>query len=151
MVGGFYYSGDAVIGTGSLAQGNRFTLFGGDVNLYYDRFNLFAGLSIRSDDAPFPGSPGYSADSHVWFAELDVMVFPWLYPTVRYESWSGQMLNPASTGLNDYSDSQVVPGIVALLRANVKFTLRAGFSKMQSLGATGFQADQVQLQMALGI
>jgi hypothetical protein len=150
-LGAFVYRGSAVLGDGPTTQGNNFTLVGGDANAYCGRFNLFGGVAMRNDDEPFLGTPGLSASSHVWFSELDVSVFPWLFPALRFESWAGESLDPASGLKTRYTDAQFVPGVVALVRANVKFTLRGTIGKLESQGDTKFQPGQVQLLLAVGI
>ncbi len=159
-LGAFVYAGQASLGDPGSPQMNSFTLYGGDFNGYYDRFNLFGGLQLRKDDSPFVTLAGTSAKTTVWFTELDVTVFPWLLPGVRYEVWNGQALNAGN--VVSFSDSQIVPGIVALIRPNVKMTLRASFAKMNTTGEGGngdpiivpgqsVQPGQVQLILALGI
>ncbi len=150
-VGGFVYRGSAVLVTDSSAQGNNFTMAGGDFNAYYGRFNLFGGVGVRMDDEPFLGSPGVSANSTVWFSELDVTLFPWLFPAIRFEYWNGETLDPVSGQKVSYSDTQIVPGIITLVRPNLKFTLLASFARMGSLGNSTYEPGQVQLLMALGI
>jgi hypothetical protein len=161
-LGAFVYSGSAMIGPDSSLQSNSFTLFGGDVNAFYDRYNLFGGVSVRKDNNPFVGSAGLSAKTTTWFGELDVTVFPWLLPGVRYEVWNGQTIDPATGSVISYTDSQIVPGIVALVRPNVKLALRASWEKLASSstdanGAPIFvpgqnlQPGQVSLSLAVGI
>jgi hypothetical protein len=159
-LGAFAYAGEAMLDAGGTPQQNSFTLFGGDYNAFYGRFNLFGGLQLRKDDDPFITMAGTSATSTVWFSELDVTVFPWLLPGVRYEVWDGKGLD-ANSQLASFTDSQIVPGVVVLVRANLKFTLRASFAKMNTAAdANGnpviipgqtMQPGQVQLLMALGI
>lgn len=149
-LGAFAYRGSSRIGSDAASQGSNFTVVGGDFNAYYNRFNLFGGVGIRTDDEPFLGNLGISANSRVWFSELDVTVFPWLFPAIRYESWNSETYDPAS-GKSSYTDAQIVPGIVALVRANVKFTVRASFARMESLGDSEYKAGQVQLLLAVGI
>lgn len=106
---------------------------------------------IRLDDEPFLGRPGVSANSHIWFTERDMTVFPWLLPAVRFESWNGEMLDPTSGEKESYTDVQFVPGVVALVRANVKLTLRASFGKLESEGDTKILPGQVQLLLTVGV
>ncbi len=156
-VGAFAYTGQALLNGGATL--NDFTLVGGDFNAYYGRFNLFGAVQSRKDDNPFLAQSG-SAKSTVMFAELDVTVFPWLLPGVRYEVWDGQALD-ANNNIASFKDSQVVPGIVFLVRPNLKMTLRASFATLNtSPGTNGdpmitpgksMQPGQVQLMMALGI
>ncbi len=159
-LGLFAYTGQALLDAGGTPQSNNFTLFGGDFNAYHGRFNLFGGVQVRKDDNPFLTLSGTSAKSTVWFSELDVTVFPWLLPGVRYEVWDGQALD-GNNNVVSYTDSQIVPAVVFLVRPNLKFTLRAAFAKMNTAAdgngnpvfvpGQSTQPGQVQLVMALGI
>jgi hypothetical protein len=162
--GALAYLGTAVIQPDSLPglPMNNFKVFGGDFNAFYDRYNLFGGLTVRNDDAPIIGM-NKSVSTTTWFAELDVTVYPWLLPGIRFESWSSSAPDPENPGaLISYTDSQIVPGIIALVRPNLKMTLRARFSKMAAnstdgngnpifLAGSSYQAGQVQLLMTIGI
>ena len=161
-VGAFAYGGQAMLDSGGISQLNNFTLFGGDYNAFYGRFNLFGGVQLRKDDNPFLMLSGLSAKSTVWFSELDVTVFPWLLPGVRYEVWNGQGLD-ANNALVSFTDSQIVPGVVFLVRPNLKMTVRAAFAKLNTgadpsgngnpvyISGQSVQPGQVQVLMALGI
>ncbi len=149
-IGAFVYGGNAVIGPDTASQEDAFTEFGADVNAFYDRVNLFGGFGIRHDDQPFVGTLGTSANTNTWFAELDVTVFPWLLPGIRFESWESHTMD-AMGQVVSYTDNQIVPGIVVLIRANVKATLRTSFAKQESLGDTKFQPGQVTLALSVGI
>jgi hypothetical protein len=96
----------------------------------------------------------------VWFAELDYVVFPWLLPGIRYESWSSQTPDIGGTGNSvvSYTEQQIVPGIVFLIRPNVKATLRASFAGKGAVNYTGesvpavsMQPGTVSLALTLGI
>jgi hypothetical protein len=150
-IGAFVYAGNAVIGPDTASQEDTFTEVGADVNAFYDRFNLFGGFGVRHDNQPFVGTLATSANTTTWFAEVDVTVFPWLLPGIRFESWKGHSFDDATGQVVSYSDNQIVPGIVALIRANVKATLRASFAKQESLGDTKFQPGQVMLALSVGI
>ena len=159
-MGAFAYAGESMLDAGGIPQQNNFTLFGGDYNAYYDRFNLFGGVQLRKDENPFLTMSGTSAKSTVWFSELDVTVFPWLLPGVRYEVWNGQGLD-ANNALVSFTDTQVVPGIVFLIRPNLKMSLRASFAKLNTgpdangnpvlIPGQTMKPGQVQVLMALGI
>ncbi len=151
-IGAFFYAGKAVLGPADELQENTFSMVGGDFNGYYDRLNLFGGIGIRHDDQPFVGDPlKQSANSTVWFTELDVVVYPWLLPGIRFESWNGRSIDPTTGLTTSYTDSQIVPGVVALIRPNVKATLRLGFAKLESEGNSSFEPGQVSLALSVGV
>ncbi len=151
-IGAFVYHGNASLGPDSSSQANSFTMGGGDVNMSYDRFNLFGGVGLRHDEHPFidPASAGLGANTTIWFAELDVVAFPWLLPGIRYESWNSDAANGLG-GTATYADRQIVPGVVALIRPNLKMTLRTSIGKLESNGDTKYDISQVMLLIALGI
>jgi hypothetical protein len=165
-IGAFIYSGNALLAAdpstpilgdttfSSIDQANSFKMYGGDINIWYDRFNLFGGIGIRKDDNPFLEAPNLSANTTTAFAELDVVAYPWLLPGVRFESWKSEHAvadanDPAKALTQSYSDVQIVPGIVFLLRPNVKMTVRSSFIKVE--GDSKFQNGQTQLLITLGI
>ncbi len=151
-LGTFAYAGNATLGPDSTQQENTFTMFGADVNAFYDQFNLFGGIGIRHDKQPFLGDPLLqSANTTVWFTELDVTVLPWLLPGLRFESWNSHTLDPVSGQSVSYTDLQVVPGVVVLLRPNVKLALRTMVTKFDSNNDAKWQAGQVSLALAVGI
>jgi hypothetical protein len=153
-IGAFGYWGHASLGPSpdGTTPDNKFGMVGGDVNIFYDRFNLFGGAAIRHDGQPYLSGPGIGINSTVWFSELDVTVFPWLLPGIRYESWQGQALDPETPGGTlSYTDGQLVPGIVFLVRPNVKVTLRGVFAKQFANGDTKLQPGQVAVMLALGM
>jgi hypothetical protein len=154
-IGAFGYWGKSVLGPDStgFAPENKFGMVGGDVNVFYDRYNLFGAVLFRHDGQPYlSGASLPSINSTVWFTELDVTVYPWLLPGIRYEWWRGEAPDQANPGQTvSYTDSQIVPGIVFLLRPNVKITLRASFAKQFINNDTKLQPGQVAALMTLGI
>jgi hypothetical protein len=150
-LGAFAYWGFSFIGPDSTAQDNNMMMVGGDINAYYKRFNLFGGVGIRHDSQPFWGTLGQSAKTTVWFGQLDVTVFPWLLPGIRLESWQSQKMNFLSGGVDSYIDTQIVPGIVALIRPNLKVTLRTSCAKLGLNGGKNFKLNKVMLSFSVGI
>jgi hypothetical protein len=150
-VGAFVYSGSADIGADSMMQSNKFSMVGGDVNASYDRLNLFGGIGIRNDKTPFVGDTLHqSANTTVWFGEADVVIYPWLLAALRYESWKSSMLDPEGAP-KSYNDKQFVPGLIALVRPNVKIALRTTIAKSESLAEKKFEVGQVALTISFGL
>lgn len=145
-VGAYFYRGSSVLGPDTGPQSDKFTMAGGDVNAFYDRCNVFGGIGVRNDDQPFVGTIGSSASTTVWFTEVNYVIYPWLLPGIRYESWKSH-----SDPTTEYTDSQFVPGIVALIRPNLKFILKTTVEKFDSRGDTKFQLGMVSFGIALGI
>jgi hypothetical protein len=166
-VGAFAYTGSAMIPANSSEmmlvgdsvfsandQPNLFKVYGGDVNIWYDRFNLFGAISVRSDNHPFLEAPTLGAKTTASFGELDCVVFPWLLPGVRVESWTSDNAivnptDPTKVQTQQFNELQIVPGIVFLLRPNVKFTVRSSWLK--AAGDNKFQPGQTQFLMILGM
>lgn len=139
VFGGFIYHGNATLGAGAaaadgdegiavknstaklaqtdLTQKDDFTAFGGDAQIFYDRWNVFGGIGIYDHKHPFLGDPGRDATATIGFVEVDYVAFPWLFPWARYES-----LN-----VEGGTTRRISPGFTALLRANVKVQLFADF------------------------
>jgi hypothetical protein len=149
-VGAFVYGGNASLGSSPTPQSNNFTMAGGDINAWYDRFNLFGGVGIRHDESPYldPLSAGLSANTTVWFTELDVVAYPWLLPGLRYESWMSDAPDFAGA-TTSYTDQQFVPGVVFLVRPNVKFALRSVLAKPE--GADKFDFTGVVIALNVGM
>jgi len=67
----------------------------------------------------------------------------------------------ASNGVASFTDSQIVPGVVFLVRPNLKMSVRASFAKLNTgadpngnpviIPGQSVQPGQVQVLMALGI
>lgn len=167
-VGGFVYRGISDLGPDTslvllmdnaqrgTTQSNAFTVIGGDVNWWLDPINLFGGATARTDDQPFLDAPSLSAHTTTWFSELDLQVYPWLLPGVRFESWTSDRAivdpnNAQAVLTSQFHDMQIVPGVVFLVRPNVKLTLRSAFAKLESMGDTGMHATQTQLFVTVGI
>jgi hypothetical protein len=149
-LGAFIYHGNANLS--AVPSVDKFTMGGGDFNAYYDRWNLFGGVGLRHDEHPYtdPASLGLGANTTVFFTELDVVAYPWLLPGVRFESWKSEDADGAG-GTASYTDNQIVPGVVFLVRPNVKFTLRTSFEKDSRWVDSKYELGQVQFLLAVGI
>lgn len=143
---GYKGDGEGVLfeGTGhhadEFAENRDFERYGFDLNAYFKDVNLILGY-VKGDDrlAEFvveeeeEGEEGEEGEEHeeepllvfsevddfeweAWFAELDVVVFPWLHGAVRYE-W----LDPSDPRSEDFE--RYVINLSALIRANVKALL----------------------------
>ena len=125
-VGAFAYKGNALVGIDTNAVENAFTMIGGEVNAWYDRFNLFGSVASRKDNNPFLGFKDKAVSTTVGFGELDVVAFPWLIPCVRYETWSSSRINSMNE-IETFTDQQVKIGGIFVLRPNVTCSILSGW------------------------
>ena len=100
--------------------------FGGDIRFNYADLSLTGGYAYGKDKSKF-----FTDDNpkqNIWFGEADYFFFPWMMGYCRYES-----LRTSNTDNSDinYSDrTRFVPGLVFLVRANVKATIEGQFYTM---------------------
>lgn len=98
-----------------LLEDVRFHRVGVDLSWYIGSLNLFGTYLSGSDELREAGMPS-TETSHTYealFVEGDYVFMPWLVGAVRYEQ-----LDPAAAGADPFR--RVIPGVTALLRANVK-------------------------------
>lgn len=135
-VGGFAYIGFADIKVGDAAQEDNFTMFDGDVNLYMKDFNLHAGAALQSHDQPTASKESMSA-THL-FAEASYVIYPWLVPLVRFETFSLE---------DEDTDMRILPLINILLRPNVKIVIVAEIEKE---GDGDLEAEEIEVALSIG-
>jgi hypothetical protein len=143
ILGGFAYFGKAKLGgdaggtalskMASSMQGpgepeDKFNIFGGDAQIFYNRLNLSGAYSHAKHDSPLIADPNLAITSNNLMTELNVVAYPWLIPFARYEYLK----------IEDEKTQRLVPGVIALMRANVRFTL---FGEINKFGQTDFSLD----------
>jgi hypothetical protein len=112
----FGYLGQAALGDPAVAsQEDRFFLIGGNASALLRDFNLIAGAAYGSNGRPSLAEPNEEASSLHLMGQLDVVVYPWLVPTVRYE-WRE---------VAEAHAQRASAGVYVLLRANVRTQLLA--------------------------
>jgi hypothetical protein len=116
MVGAFGYFGQAALGDPAVAsQEDRFFMVGGDASAILRDFQLTVAGSYGKNQRPSFGEPNEEADTLHLMGQLDIVVYPWLVPTVRYE-WRD---------LAGADAQRASGGVYVLLRANVRAQLLA--------------------------
>ena len=116
--GGILFSEAEGLEPGQMLEDRRFTRVGVDANLFFDNANVITGYVRGRDELNTFDSETALLEQgdftyHTWFAEGDYVFLPWLQGVTRYE-W----LRPAQAGAPDFK--RIVPGVTALVRANVK-------------------------------
>lgn len=119
--GGFIYKG-----TASLTDGikDKFTMFGGDINISYGRFNLLGAYARHNDDNPFTNMPNVKGVMNSYLVEATYIVYPWLIPLVRFES--------SKVDGDALAQSVISPIIQILVRANVRIALEFNWASEPS-------------------
>jgi len=139
QAGGFLY-----IGKAELQQDfeDPFQLYGVDIDANFQNLKVVGGIAQRKDKQPFLSDPGSDATTHIFYAEGDYMLYPWLIPMVRYEQFAVNQ-----NGLEYRNDSRIVGSFQALVRAN----LRAFLSLEMEKGAgEGFDLGETELGLQVG-
>lgn len=134
-LGAFFYKGTASRGG---AKDEDFTVFGGDVDFWHERFILNGALMLMSSD--IPNAP--SRNSMVYYAQGNYVIYPWLIGLARYEGEDRDTDNDAVKPVN-----AIIPGITVMARANVKFTLE--FKKF--LDDANKKNDTFVVQLSFGM
>ena len=115
QIGAFVYLGKAKLASG---HEDGFRMFGGDIGINYQNLKLNSGIAFRTDDHPYTEIPmiNIGTKSRVVFSEVDIMLYPWLIPTLRYEDWFVEQKN----GKSFQSQHRFIPTLQILMRANVR-------------------------------
>ncbi len=107
-LGGFFYKGTA---SKAGAKGEDFTVFGGDVDFWYDRFIANGALVLMNSE--IPGTT--DRKSMVYYLQGNYVFYPWLIGLVRYEWEDRDTDQDAVKAVN-----AIIPGVTVMARANVK-------------------------------
>ncbi len=107
--GGFVYSGIAI----SDSANDKFSVMGGDIDWWFKRLNMTAAvLQMKSNYL------GTDRTSLAYFVEGNYVIYPWLIGRARYE-----YTDPDTKDNSNQVSNNVLPGIVLMMRANVKFSV----------------------------
>ena len=120
------------------AKDEDFTIFGGDVDFWYNRMILNCALMLMNSDIPNTTS----RKSMAYYAQGNYVIYPWLISLVRYE-WEDKdtdqdLVKPVNA---------IIPGVTVMARANVKFILEL----RRYLDKANEKNDTFVLQMNFGI
>lgn len=107
--------------------------FGGSIRAQRRELELDAGVVFQTDDHVSSTAPNTSTLSQ--WNELSYLIYPWLAVGARVEC-----LRVAQDGASAVSDLKLLPGVVALVRPNLKLTLTASLEQATGLPAAGWGA-----------
>lgn len=93
----------------------------------YKDLTVRTGVVLGENDDPYGPLTTDSVGSTAWFVEADYFVYPWLIPTVRYETLKLDMPSGIDGIQEDQDRQRVIVGFKALLRANVSLTVEGRF------------------------
>jgi hypothetical protein len=107
--GGFVYSGTAI----SDSTNDKFSVIGGDIDWWFQRLNMTAVvMQMKSKYL------GTNRTSLAWFVEGNYVIYPWLIARARYE-----YTDPDTNDNSNQVANNILPGIVVMLRANVRLSM----------------------------
>ncbi|MBI3195455.1 MAG: hypothetical protein HYZ34_13470 [Ignavibacteriae bacterium] len=134
-LGGFFYNGTA---SKTGAKDEDFTVFGGDVDFWYDRFIANGTLMLMNSKIPNTTD----RKSMAYYVQGNYVLYPWLIGLLRYE-WEDKdsdidTVEPVNA---------IIPGVTVMARANVKFILEL----KKYLDEANKYNDTFVMQMNFGI
>jgi hypothetical protein len=107
--GGFVYSGTAI----SDSTNDKFSVIGGDIDWWFQRLNMTAVvMQMKSKYL------STNRTSLAWFVEGNYVIYPWLIARARYE-----YTDPDTNDNSNQVANNILPGIVVMLRANVRLSM----------------------------
>ncbi len=134
-LGGFFYNGTA---SKTNVKDEDFTVFGGDVDFWYDRFIANGAVMLMNSKIPNTTD----RKSMVYYLQGNYVLYPWLIGLIRYE-WEDK-----DTDMDTVEPvNAIVPGVTVMARANVKFILEL----KKYLDEANKYNDTFVMQMNFGI
>lgn len=110
-VGILGYTGKATYTSGSGSEyDDKVTYLAGHVSAWVGNLNLLGIYSSQKNDNP--SGNDQTLDTKAWFIQGDYVLYPWLIPTLRYESTKRGSASAVR---------MVVPAVSVLARANIRF------------------------------
>ena len=98
---------------------NSFSVVGGEFDWWFRNLNVFGLYMRQSDDDP--RGTGESIDTDAWFVEANYVFYPWFTGLLRY----GETKQDFSVRADPKAQKFLVPALIFVARANVKFVLEA--------------------------
>ena len=155
MLSLFGYRGTGQVNIIGNKQDDDFWRLGPGIQWKRRDLTLSAGYIFGHNDNPYGAISDDSVDSASWFLEARYVVYPWLFPYLRYE---GLKLNLAS-GIpslfvqQNQDRERIILGAKALVRANVTFALEGRFytrdERQTGALSSGETGDDDQIVLAL--
>ena len=105
--------------SGETVVENSFSVVGGEFDWWFRNLNLFGLYMRQSDDDP--RGTAETIDTNAWFVEANYVFYPWLTGVLRY----GETTQDFSVRADPKAQKFLVPAVVLMARANVKFVLEA--------------------------
>jgi hypothetical protein len=105
-------------------EAEAYNRVGADIRLNYNDLSLVGGYAWGKDKSKTFGF-GSPPEQNIWFAEGDYFIFPWMVGYLRFEFMN---VSNSDNSEAEYSNrARFVPGVVCLVRANIKAALEGEF------------------------
>lgn len=153
----FAYDGAALVTpTGGPNSTDRFWRLGLGGKWFVDKLAVGGGYVLGANDDPYGTVSTSSVDSRSWFLETEYVVYPWLIPSLRYETLVLDLPNNVPGLQSAQNQERFVASITALVRANVKVILegvvyvqnQVASKQTPSLGTNNDDAVVVRIDFA---
>jgi hypothetical protein len=134
-LGGFFYTGTA---SKAGAKDEDFTLFGGDIDFWHERFIANGALMLMNSKIPVTTD----RKSTAYYLQGNYVLYPWLIGLVRYE-WEDR-----DTDKDEIKPvNAIIPGVTYMVRANIKLV----FEFKKFLDEANKKNDTFVLQINFGL
>ena len=111
---------------GDVADDHRH--FGLAARALWGSLDAGAGYVWGRYDAPWGIDAAAAVEVRSLFAKIEVIALPWLIPSLKLERFDAEPAGaPAGIGLPLERQTRVIPGIIALIRQNIRGVLEAEF------------------------
>jgi len=131
---GFAYWGDE----GRLGEaGGEHGSYGLSVRWLHSRLDSGVGFVERSFDLPWLSGGGGSIGAHTVFARTEYMFWPWVIGSLKLDRLTVDLPSnaPAAWELRNASADRVMPGVILLLRQNLRAVIEGEWFTRHQLTA----------------
>jgi hypothetical protein len=148
----FGYRGVALVnatGDEADARDDDFWRLGIGAQVKYRDLKIGGGFAWGDNDNPYGTLSGESVDSRAWFVEFEYFIYPWLVPSLRFETLDFDL--PDVPGLRRNQDqARFILNVDTLIRANIRLISEARLATEDERFAEDNDDNRVSFRMEFG-
>ncbi|MCI0526834.1 MAG: hypothetical protein L0Y56_05180, partial [Nitrospira sp.] len=148
----FGYRGIALVnatGEGADERDDDFWRLGIGAQVKYRDLKIGGGFAWGNNDNPYGTLSNESVDSQAWFVELEYFIYPWLVPSLRFETLDFDL--PDVPGLRKNQDqARVIVNVDTLIRANIRLISEARLATEDERFPEDNDDNRVSFRMEFG-